>query len=157
MVSVYGVYWTPLTLVNTDSVLTASTFCTWVIILSFQRLGWYCENELSREGRIHHKPTMLRIWGKKQGYAISIGGEGGMRAALSYVTTEEQSASGRVCSLSPTELSWPPETSCFELLLSTSPDAVFFLWVKWLLIVPSWNIQRNFKLKWANSTKVLFV
>lgn len=30
---------------------------------------------------------------------------GGMRAALSYVTTEEQSASGRVCSLSPTELS----------------------------------------------------
>ena len=46
-----------------------------------------------------------------------------MRAALSYVTTEEQSASGRVCSLSPTELSWPPETSCFELFLSTSPDA----------------------------------
>ena len=50
-----------------------------------------------------------------------------MRAALSYVTTEEHSASGRVCSLSPTELSWPPETSCFELLLSTFPDAVFFL------------------------------
>ena len=86
-----------------------------------------------------------------------LGGEGGMRAALSYVTTEEQSASGRVCSLSPTELSWPPETSCFELFLSTSPDAGFLLKVKWLLIVPSWNIQRNFKLKWANSTKVLFV
>ena len=60
-----------------------------------------------------------------------------MRAALSYVTTEEQSASGRVCSLSPTELSWPPETSCFEFFLSTSPDAGFLLKVKWLLIVPS--------------------
>ena len=48
-----------------------------------------------------HNAKNLR---KKQGYAISIGGEGGMRAALSYVTTEEQSASGRVCSLSPTEL-----------------------------------------------------
>ena len=33
---------------------------------------------------------------KKRGYVISIGGWGGMRAALSYVTTEEQSASGRV-------------------------------------------------------------
>ena len=70
---------------------------------------------------------------KKNGYAISIWG--GMRAALSYVTTEEQSASGRVCSLSPTELSWPPETSCFELFLSTSPDAGFLLKVKGLLIV----------------------
>ena len=64
-----------------------------------------------------------------------------MRAALSYVTTEEQSASGRVCSLSPTELSWPPETSCFELFLSTSADAGFLLKVKWLLIVYLWNIE----------------
>ena len=71
---------------------------------------------------------------------------GGMRAALSYVTTEEQSASGRVCSLSPKELSWPPETSCFELFLSTSRDAGFLLKVKGLLIVYSWNIQRNFQL-----------
>ena len=30
---------------------------------------------------------------------------------------------------------WPPETSCFELFPSTSPDAGFLLKVKWLLIV----------------------